>query len=127
MTMDRPAIEANAGAAIPRKPFGNQVAEKFRGNVIVSPKGTGIQCLSAACVVTLIECEMFKQSSSRLAARPAPFRYFYYILSSFRLTSYRSWKAKGEPNPFVKKTYRHNCTEKIDFVDIFDDVLTPRK
>ena len=70
---------------------------------------------------------MFKFSASDLAARPKVFRYLYYVLSSFQLKSFRSWRKEGEPNPFVKKTYRRKVTDRVEFVDIFGDDLDARR
>ncbi len=69
---------------------------------------------------------MLNLSSAHLAKHPAMFRYLYFLATSFRLTTYKAWKSDGEPNPFVKKTYRHNGTHQVEFTDIFEDVLTQR-
>ena len=60
-------------------------------------------------------------SKEALAKRSSLFRYVHYLISSFSLKSYAAWKAEGEPNPFVAKTYRHNGTRQIEFLDIFGD------
>ncbi|MEL7151712.1 MAG: hypothetical protein AAGK71_13315 [Pseudomonadota bacterium] len=70
---------------------------------------------------------MIKLSPARLAKRSAAFRYTYYLVTAFKLKSFRSWKKDGEPNPFVEKTYRHNVTERVEFTDIFEDVLKPNR
>jgi len=70
---------------------------------------------------------MLKYTEPKLAKKSAYFRYLHYTITSFRLKSFRSWKSAGEPNPFVEKTYRPVRTERIEFVDIFEDVLAPRK
>lgn len=70
---------------------------------------------------------MFNPSATYLSKHHALFRYIYFLATSFRLTSYKAWKSDGEPNPFVRKSYRHKATQKMEFVDIFEDVLTPRK
>ncbi|MCG6883968.1 MAG: hypothetical protein LJE62_09465 [Silicimonas sp.] len=70
---------------------------------------------------------MFKLSSPDLAKRSATFRYLYYIVSSFRFKSFRSWQQDGEPNPFVTNSYKRVVTERVEFTDIFDDVLKPRR
>lgn len=67
---------------------------------------------------------MFKLSACQLAEKPHLFRYFYYVFSSLRLITLRDWKAAGEPNPFVEKTYPTKVTEMVDFVDIFDEFRT---
>lgn len=59
----------------------------------------------------------------KLAGRPRFFRYVFYLVSGFRLKSYRSWAEEGEPNPFVAKTYRRRQTERVEFADIFEDLL----
>jgi hypothetical protein len=51
------------------------------------------------------------------------FRYIYYVVSAVRLKSFRQWRNDGEPNPFVRKTYKRVVTERAEFTDIFDDVL----
>ena len=66
---------------------------------------------------------MIIYTEPKLAAKPVMFRYLHYIITSVRLKSFRSWKADGEPNPFVEKTYRPIQTERIEFVDIFEDIL----
>jgi len=66
---------------------------------------------------------MFSITDLRLAKRSRIFRYFFYLVSGFRLKSFRSWSQEGEPNPFVAKTYPVRRTERIEFIDIFDDVL----
>jgi hypothetical protein len=68
---------------------------------------------------------MLKLSPSSLAKRSETFRYLYFVITSFKLKSFRAWKKAGEPNPFVTKTYRHNVTARVEFTDIFDDVLKP--
>ncbi|MEM7719390.1 MAG: hypothetical protein AAF222_09305 [Pseudomonadota bacterium] len=68
---------------------------------------------------------MLGLSPDRLAKRSAAFRYGYYLVTSCKLKSFRGWKCAGEPNPFVEKTYRHKVTERVEFTDIFDDVLGP--
>ena len=66
---------------------------------------------------------MFKLPASKLSQKSELFRYFYYVFSSFKLRSFKAWKKAGEPNPFVAKTYRHNVTARVEFTDIFEDVL----
>lgn len=70
---------------------------------------------------------MLKLSPAALAKRSVAFRYVYFLVTSFKMTSFRGWKKAGEPNPFVEKTYRHTVTERVEFTDIFDDVLNPRR
>lgn len=69
---------------------------------------------------------MFNLTEDCLSKRCQYFRYFFYLLSGFRLKSFRSWKREGEPNPFVAKTYRATQTERVEFVDIFDDMIDGR-
>lgn len=66
---------------------------------------------------------LFTANKDSLGEKPHLFRYIYFILSSFRLISYRQWKSQGEPNPFVsqKAKRRHTCQQEI--VDIFQDRL----
>ena len=68
---------------------------------------------------------MLKLSPAQLAKRSAAFRYLYFMVTSFKMKSFRAWQRDGEPNPFVEKTYRHNVTERVEFADIFEDVLKP--
>ena len=68
---------------------------------------------------------MINYTAPKLAEKSAVFRYLHFVITSFRLKSFRSWKEAGEPNPFVEKTYRTVRTERVEFVDIFEDVLTP--
>lgn len=70
---------------------------------------------------------MLKKSPSELAKRSAAYRYLYFVVTSFKMKSFRAWKRDGEPNPFVEKTYRHNVTERVEFTDIFEDVLKPSR
>ena len=60
-------------------------------------------------------------SEKSLAKRSPLFRYVHYVISSVQFISYSKWKARGEPNPFVTKTYRHKGTRQSDFVDVFKD------
>ncbi|MDJ0639643.1 MAG: hypothetical protein QNJ20_12455 [Paracoccaceae bacterium] len=69
---------------------------------------------------------MLKLSGSRLAEQTAFVRYIYFLFTSCCLKTFRSWQSEGEPNPFVKKTYRVVCTEQVEFTDIFQDVLSSR-
>lgn len=59
----------------------------------------------------------------KLAQKSRLFRYVFYLASGFRLKSFRSWANEGEPNPFVTKTYRSVRTERVEFSDIYDDML----
>ena len=68
---------------------------------------------------------MIFYTAPKLAEKSAFFRYLHFVLTCFRLKSFRSWKADGEPNPFVGKTYRAVRTERVEFVDIFEDILSP--
>lgn len=70
---------------------------------------------------------MFKFSAQELAGKPRCFRYLHYILTNLRLISPREWKKAGEPNPFVRKTYRHKMSEIADFNDIFEDFHASRR
>lgn len=58
----------------------------------------------------------------KLEQKSRTFRYLYYLASGFRLKSFQSWEKEGEPNPFVAKSYKQVRTERIEFVDIFDDM-----
>lgn len=69
---------------------------------------------------------MIFYTGPKLAEKSAIFRYLHFLVTSFRLESFRSWQAAGEPNPFVGKTYRAVRTEQKEFVDIFEDVLAPQ-
>lgn len=71
---------------------------------------------------------MLDFSEPRLAKKSPIFRYIFYLVSGFRLKSFRSWSREGEPNPFAAKSYRAVRTERVEIVDIFDDLLDgPRK
>ncbi len=70
---------------------------------------------------------MLNFSKEKLAGKPALFRYAYFLVSSCRYKSFRAWKRDGEPNPFVTKTYRHTVTERVEFTDIFDDLLDSQR
>jgi len=59
-----------------------------------------------------------------LKRTPKVFRFLYYLVSSFRLTSYRQWKSQGEPNPFVSASYDRPATSQTEIVEIFRDSLT---
>ncbi|MEO1536701.1 MAG: hypothetical protein AAFR73_03130 [Pseudomonadota bacterium] len=62
-----------------------------------------------------------------MSKRSAAFRYAYYLVTSFKFVSFRAWHKSGEPNPFVGKTYRRVATERVEFTDIFEDVLQGKK
>ena len=64
-------------------------------------------------------------SKETLAKRSSLFRYVHFLVSSFSYRSYAAWKADGEPNPFVTKTYRHNGTRQVEFLDIFGEIRAP--
>lgn len=66
---------------------------------------------------------MFKISASKLSKKSEAFRYLYFLISSFKPISFKTWKQRGEPNPFVEKSYRRVVTERVEFVDIFGDDL----
>ena len=66
---------------------------------------------------------MLDFSEPKLAKKSPVFRYIYYIVSGFRLKSFRAWSKEGEPNPFAAKSYRAVRTERVEFVNIFDDLL----
>jgi hypothetical protein len=70
---------------------------------------------------------MFKMSEPDLAKKPAVYRYVYFLVSSLKPMGFRAWKARGEPNPFVGKSYRRVVTERVEFVDIFGDDLKRSK
>ncbi len=70
---------------------------------------------------------MFKMTAYELAGKSCCFRYAYFILTTFRPISVKSWRAKGEPNPFVAKTYPTKVTEMVDFVDIFEEYQSSRR
>ena len=59
----------------------------------------------------------------RRLARSRVFRYIFFLISSVRFKSFQSWSQEGEPNPFMSKTYRTVRTERVEFIDIFDDML----
>ena len=65
---------------------------------------------------------MFFFSQESLAKRSKVFRYLHYIISGVRFVPYSRWNAKGEPNPFVRPTYRHQGTHQAEFTDIFEDL-----
>lgn len=62
---------------------------------------------------------MFKLSGPALAGKSCYLRYVYFLVSGFRFKSYRAWREAGEPNPFVKKSYRHQATHRVEYIDIF--------
>ncbi|MEM9426555.1 MAG: hypothetical protein AAGA06_07615 [Pseudomonadota bacterium] len=68
---------------------------------------------------------MFKIPAAKLAKKSDRFRYLYFVITSCKLKSFKAWRQAGEPNPFVQKTYRHNVTARVEFTDIFDDILKP--
>ncbi len=69
---------------------------------------------------------MFFFSQESLAKRSKAFRYLHYIISGVRYVPFAKWNAKGEPNPFVKPTYRHKGTHQAEFAEIFEDLRGPR-
>ena len=70
---------------------------------------------------------MLRMSPSGLEKRSATFRYVYFLITSVKFKSFRAWKEDGEPDPFVEKTYRTVVTERVEFTDIFEDVLKPKR
>ena len=60
-------------------------------------------------------------SKETLAKRSSFFRYVHFLISSVSYKSYATWKADGEPNPFVSPTYRHKGTRQVEFLDMFGD------
>ena len=65
---------------------------------------------------------MFTVSELKLAEKSRFFRYVFYLISGFRLTSFHTWTQEGEPNPFVKRAYRQRQTRRVEFTDIFEDL-----
>lgn len=58
-----------------------------------------------------------------LSGRSSFYRYIYFLITSFRLTRYSSWKRRGEPNPFVPVVARQRHTHRQEILDIFEDAL----
>ena len=53
-------------------------------------------------------------------ARKSPhYRYVYFILSGLRFKSFSAWKKDGEPNPFVRPSYRVRSTSRAEIEDLF--------
>jgi len=50
---------------------------------------------------------------------PRVLRYFYYLISGFRLRSYGAWKRDGEPNPFARSRPVRKETTRPEIADIF--------
>jgi hypothetical protein len=65
----------------------------------------------------------FTTNKDSLGQMPRVFRYLYFVLSSFRLVSFRQWKAKGEPNPFVSQRAKRRHTSQQEIIDIFQDKI----
>ncbi len=65
-------------------------------------------------------------SETELQRKSASFRYAYYVVTSFRLKSFASWRNEGEPNPFVHRAYPSKNTERKEFTNMFRDVLGTR-
>ena len=70
---------------------------------------------------------MIKFSAQELAGKSCCFRYLHYIVTNLHLISPGEWRRAGEPNPFVRKTYRHKMSEIADFDDIFEDFHANRR
>lgn len=69
---------------------------------------------------------MFHIDQDRLAQKSRLYRYFFYILSSFRPVAFSAWTEEGEPNPFVPVTRRIRVTHRNEIQDIFRDSLGRR-
>ncbi len=69
---------------------------------------------------------MLNVSEPRLSKQSRFFRYLFYLASGVRFKSFQSWSKEGEPNPFVAKVYRQKQTERVEFDDIFEDLLNDR-
>jgi hypothetical protein len=65
-------------------------------------------------------------SQDSLAKRSKPFRYLHYIVSGVRYVSFATWNANGEPNPFVRPSYRHKGTHRAEFTEIIKDLRGPK-
>ena len=67
-----------------------------------------------------------KLSGTELGQRPAAFRYAYYLVTSFKVKSFASWRDAGEPNPFVAREYSQESAERSELVSMFADMIEPR-
>ena len=66
---------------------------------------------------------MLVLTEQNIKRRSKVYRYLFFLVTNVRFKSYGAWLREGEPNPFVAKTYRHTQTERVDFIDIFEDKL----
>lgn len=69
---------------------------------------------------------MVLHDSDALDRKPRLYRYFFYLLSSFRIVTLKGWMREGEPNPFVQKTQRVRVTHRQEIQDIFEESLGRR-
>ena len=69
---------------------------------------------------------MFVPSREMLETRSRLYRYFFYLLSSFRPVTITAWVNEGEPNPFVADPPRVRMTHQQEIQDIFKDSLGRR-
>lgn len=56
-----------------------------------------------------------------LAKRSGTFRYVHFLISAVRFKRYATWKAEGEPNPFVKNCYRTSVARHSEMRHMMDD------
>ena len=70
---------------------------------------------------------MFRVEEKNLSGKSPYFRYLFYLISSCRAISYKSWVREGEPNPFVSHSYSpREQTQRVEFVDIFAEEFAER-
>lgn len=69
---------------------------------------------------------MFVHDRDALETKSRVFRYFFYLLSSFRPVPMSVWVDEGEPNPFVNETRRVRVTHQAEIRDIFQESLGRR-
>ncbi|MBT8425976.1 MAG: hypothetical protein HKM96_07780 [Boseongicola sp.] len=69
---------------------------------------------------------MFAHDKDALETKSRVYRYFFYLLSSFRPVPMSQWVEEGEPNPFVTETRRVRITHQAEIQDIFHKSLGRR-
>ena len=69
---------------------------------------------------------MFFHDKDALETKSRLYRYFFYLLSSFRPVPMSVWVDEGEPNPFVNRSQRVRVTHRREIQDIFHESLGRR-
>ena len=69
---------------------------------------------------------MFSTHRDALEDKPRLYRYFFYLITGCRYSTFAAWQKDGEPNPFVHETRRVRVTHEVEIRDIFAESLGRR-